>query len=360
MEDWLSCKNLLCIRADNIGDLLMSTPAIAALKTTIGCKITVLTSSKAATVTPMIPDIDEVIAADLPWVKLDTLAGPEMLQELITRLRSYAFDGCVIFSVYSQNPLPAAMLAYLSGIPLRLAYCRENPYHLLTAWLPDKEPYGYIRHQVERDLELVGSIGAVTQDPKLRLKLNPASWETAKQQIRHHTSADLSKPYLLLHPGVSEEKRKYPEELWITAGKLLIKEFGVQLLISGSPAEKTLAERICKGIGDFSWSVAGLLSLEEFAMVIRQSQAVIAVNTATIHLASAVNKSMVVLYAQSNPQHTPWHVPHKLLEYSIPQQLSSKNQVIAYVNGKYYTEYLEPPSARVIAAALKDLLETEK
>ena len=39
---------------------------------------------------------------------------------LIQKIRSYNFDGAVIFTVYSQNPLPAAMLAYMAGIPKRL------------------------------------------------------------------------------------------------------------------------------------------------------------------------------------------------------------------------------------------------
>ena len=45
----------------------------------------------------------------------------------------------MIFTVYSQSPLPSAMICYLADIPLRLAHCRENPYHLLTDWVPDPE-----------------------------------------------------------------------------------------------------------------------------------------------------------------------------------------------------------------------------
>jgi hypothetical protein len=61
------------------------------------------------------------------------------------------------------------MLAYLAGIPKRLAYCRENPYQLLTDWVPDQEPYTFIKHQVRRDLDLVAAVGAVTSNDQLQL-----------------------------------------------------------------------------------------------------------------------------------------------------------------------------------------------
>mgnify|MGYP003350186482 CR=1 FL=1 len=66
-------------------------------------------------------------------------------------------SAAVIFTVYSQNPLPAALFATWAGIPLRLAYCRENPYALLTDWVPEPEPESFIRHEVQRQIDLVGA-----------------------------------------------------------------------------------------------------------------------------------------------------------------------------------------------------------
>ncbi|HEX8460355.1 MAG TPA: glycosyltransferase family 9 protein, partial [Segetibacter sp.] len=155
IQNWQHCKCILVIRADNMGDLIMNGPAISALKTTFSAKITVLTSSMAAGIAPHLPCIDEVIVFDLPWVKAKAVAGSDEIFHLVKQLKQKKFDAVVIFTVFSQNPLPAAMIAYMAGIPLRLAYCRENPYELLTDWVPDKEPYSFIQHQVERDLNLV-------------------------------------------------------------------------------------------------------------------------------------------------------------------------------------------------------------
>src|SRR5690242_12780275 len=170
MTDWNNCKNILCIRADNMGDLLMSSPAIRALKETFNCKISLLTSAMGNWIASFIKEIDEVIVADLPWVKTKKPVDEKETKDLIEQLTKKNFDGVVIFTVYSQNPLPAAMLTCLAGIPRRLAYCRENPYNLLTDWVVEKEPFSFIKHQVERDLDLVRSINATTQNDRLILK----------------------------------------------------------------------------------------------------------------------------------------------------------------------------------------------
>lgn len=54
MKEWANCKNILCIRPDNMGDLIMSAPAIRALKESFGCTITLLTSSMAAGIVPFL------------------------------------------------------------------------------------------------------------------------------------------------------------------------------------------------------------------------------------------------------------------------------------------------------------------
>ena len=106
------------------------------------------------------PVIDEVIVYDAPWVKNDVVVNDSKREyAMVRKLRRQRFDAAVIFCVFSQNPLPAAFLCHLADIPLRLAYCRENPYKILTDWVPDPEPKKFIRHEVERQLDLVKTIG---------------------------------------------------------------------------------------------------------------------------------------------------------------------------------------------------------
>src|SRR5690606_20399740 len=128
-------------------------------------------------------------------------------------------------------------LLTIAGIPRRLAYCRENPYHLLSHWIPDPEPYRYIRHQVRRDLELVAAIGAHSTEQKLAIHL-PQNYEKDVKTKLTDAGVDSTKPWLIMHPGVSEKKREYPAELWMETGKKIATGLEHQIIITGSKAEK--------------------------------------------------------------------------------------------------------------------------
>src|SRR3954454_15362502 len=144
---WPGARRVLAVRLDSLGDVLMTTPALRALRDTVpGREITLLTSSSGSRLAPLLPAVDDVITYDAPWMKASR--GDATLTHdlgMIETLRSRGFDAAVIFTVFSQNPLPSATLAYYAGIPVRAAYCRENPYALLSDWIPDPEPAHCIR-----------------------------------------------------------------------------------------------------------------------------------------------------------------------------------------------------------------------
>ncbi|KAA8484387.1 lipopolysaccharide heptosyltransferase II [Arcticibacter tournemirensis] len=352
-EDWRNCKDILCIRPDNMGDLLMSVPAIRALKESSGAKITVLTSSMAAGIARMIPEVDEVIVFDLPWVKAKAPLAPDSLNKVIKEIQERDFDAAVVFTVYSQNPLPTVMLAYLAGIPRRLGYCRENPYELLTDWVPDKEPYSQIKHQVRRDLDLVAGVGALTSNEKLFIEVDESRWTTlsAKLQTLHIAT---ERPWIILHPGVSEQKREYPLELWIEAGIALANDY--QLLITGGPSEKCLTDKLKNGIGERAFSLAGELELLEFILLVKKAPLVISVNTGTIHLAAATQTPVVVLYALTNPQHFPWKTTGKVLTFDVPEEMRSRNEIINFVNEKYFSVPAPMVKPQEIVDAVRTIL----
>jgi lipopolysaccharide heptosyltransferase II len=347
-----SYKNILVIRADNLGDLLMSSPAIRALKETYRSNITVLTSSMATGIARLIPEVDDVITYDLPWIESNNTIDAETINEIVEIIKQRKFDAAFIFTVFSQNPLPAAMLAYMAQIPVRVAYCRENPYDLLTHWLADKEPYTFIQHQVERDLKLVEFIGAQTCDRKLSLKVPAEAWEKTKESLKG-LDVILSKRWLLFHAGVSEKKREYPKEQWIEAAKTMIEEHGYQVLFTGSSSEKSITDELTFKTGKGSFSLGGILKLHEFIALIEKAPVVVSVNTGTIHIAAAMQTPVVVLYAQTNPQHTPWQVPHIILEYEVPEELRSKNEVIQHLYKTVYNKEVKLPQVTdIINAAL--------
>ena len=226
-----------------MGDLIMSSPAIRALKETFNCRITLLTSHMGNVIAPFIDVIDETIVADLPWIKTSKSLDDREMDDLVQKIRYYDFDAAVIFTVYSQNSLPAAMLAYMAGIPKRLAYCRENPYHLLTDWMVEKEPFTFIQHQVKRDLNLVKFVKAQTQNELIKIRYSEAARIGALTKLSA-CGVNVEKDWMILHPGVSETKRQYPDTEWIKAGRLLKDHLQFQLVITGAQSEKILCGNI--------------------------------------------------------------------------------------------------------------------
>lgn len=319
--NWLQVKNILCVRLDNMGDVLMTTPAFRALKQCYpAARLTLLTSSMGAGIAEYIPEIDAVIRFDVPWVNLQREAEGAAIMQLIATLKAAEFDAAILFTVFSQNPLPAALICYMAGIPLRLGYCRESPYALLTDWLPDTEAVlTRLRHEVERQLALVKHIGAETTDQRLSLTVPANSGHT----LLRSAGIDPDRPWLILHPGVSEARRQYPADKYIAAARALM---DFQIVVTGSAAERELCAAVAAAVNGVS--MAGKLTLGELITVIHCAPLLISNNTGTVHIAAATQTPVIVLYAQTNPQHTPWQVPYRVLEFSVPEAARSQNVLL--------------------------------
>lgn len=354
--NWKSCKKILCIRPDNMGDVLMSGPAIRALKESFECSVTLLTSSMAADIVPFMPEINEVMVFNAPWVKLNGSCDADFF-EIVKQVKEKEFDAAVVFTVFSQNPLPSAMIPYLAGIPERLGYCRENPYDLFNRWVPEQEPYHGIQHQVQRDLQLVGKVGAHTGENSLRL-IVPGNGQTLLKRKLDKLGLDPGKPWLIMHAGASELKRQYPAPEWISAGRQISEETKHQLILTGNKAEWEAVENIKRGIGKQAFNAAGALSMEEFILLMGMAPLVITVNTATAHIAAATSTPLVVLYALTNPQHLPWKAKGKVLLFEVPSAVRSKNSILQYVQDELHPQGIPGIQPADIAEAAKEVLES--
>lgn len=349
---WDDAKNILCVRLDSIGDVLMTTPAIRALKESCpGRRITLLTSSSAVKLSGLIPEIDEMIAYDAPWMKATTPIQSSMPEYgMAEYLKKGGYDAAVIFTVYSQNPLPAAFLCYLADIPLRLAYCRENPYQLLTHWIYDPEPEHYIRHEVQRQLDLVATIGCKTTNDQISLIVQPKAIKKIRDILKE-IGIKRKWPWIIIHTGATAPSRRYPAENFATVGRYLVKDVGCQLILTGNESEQGLIRSIQDMMDVTSYSLAGNLTLGEFIALISSAPLLISNNTAPVHIASAFSIRVVDLYALTNPQHTPWKVPHRILSHDVPCKYCYKS---ICPEGHHNCLRLVPPSA--VVDAVRELL----
>jgi lipopolysaccharide heptosyltransferase II len=323
---WNPVRRILCVRLDSLGDVLMCTPAMRALRQSPPARVlTLLTSPGAAAALPFIPELDTAIAWQAPWMKSSSPGDPGADSALVARLAAQRFDAAVIFTTYSQSALPAAMLCYLAGIPLRLAHCRENPYQMLSDWIAEPEPQQLERHEVQRQLDLVAAVGCHTGNVALSFALREHDLDHVRQRLY---SAGIN-PYgrwILLHPGASAASRRYPARHWPEVMRQLAARTSCPLVLTGGPDEIALVDTIRAACPVPALSLAGQLSLGQLGAALRLASVVVTNNTGPAHIAAAVGTPLVDLYALTNPQHTPWQVSNRLLYHDVPCRFCQKSE----------------------------------
>jgi ADP-heptose:LPS heptosyltransferase len=322
---WREARKILCVRLDSLGGVLMCTPAMRALRESLpGSRLTLLGSPAGAAASPFIPALDDAIAVEAPWMRDDCpYAGGDdaaLIDRLADKLAAQRFDAAVIFTSYTQSALPAARLCQSAGIPLRLAHSRDNPGAVLSDWVDDPEPGLMVRHEVQRQLELVKRGGCGTRALGLSFAVRGADLAAAQARLLR-AGIGPGQRWLLLHPGAGAAARRYPAALWAQAIRRLAVSPGLPMVLAGSDAEAALLDEIDEiraGCGVPVHVLAGQPELGQLGALTRLATVVVANNSGPAHIAAAVGTPVVDLYALTHPQHTPWKVRNRVLFQDVP------------------------------------------
>jgi ADP-heptose:LPS heptosyltransferase len=308
-------RRVLLIRLDNMGDVLLTTPAFRAVRWGLPeAHLALMAGPAGCAVGRLNPDIDETILYRAPnedvYFQLPQDPGREMAA--VETLRKGNFDAAIIFTSYKQSALPAAYLCYLAGIPLRAAGSFEGPGSLLT----HRHRYAETvppRHESLRGLELTEALGFGAVEPEMVLEPQPEDEEEAAR-ILDRLGIDR---FLLVHPGSSASSRTYPAERYARVVEQLSSETGLPVLVTGGPGEEGLAKEVA---GSAGVPLGGETGLGAFAALIERAAAVVTNNTGATHLASALKRPVVTVFAGTNPpgQWGPWRTPNRLLTNPVP------------------------------------------
>lgn len=322
-EPWRHIRRLLAIRLDNLGDVLMTTPALVALRAGLPeAEITLLCSASGAAAAEHLPWIDHVLRFDAPWVAAGANRpddDPGLTERaLVERLAAGGFDAAVIFTVCTQSALPAALLCRMAGIALRLAHSRENPYGLLTHWVRDDDrPVAGMRHEVTRQLDLVAAVGfAPPADTGLQLAV-PADARLHVRRLLAGQGIEVPQTYLVVHPGASAASRRYPASFFGRAAEALARRSGCRVVVVGGTGDDALVAEVARELSVPPVCWVGQLDLAELAALIEGAAVTLCNNSAPAHVAAAVEAPVVVLYALTNPQHTPWRARSRVLNQPV-------------------------------------------
>src|SRR5690606_9537457 len=149
-------------------------------------------------------------------------------------------------------------------------------------------------------------------------------------------------------------KRQYPPQAYAQACNELSRQ-GVQIVITGVAAERELADQLAWAVED-GVSLASQLSLGEFIGLVDAAPLLLSNNTGPVHIAAAVGTPVVVLYAATNPQHTPWQVPNHVLYFDVPAHLRSKNPLLGYTYQHMMQPLVSDIQPKDVVWAVNDML----
>jgi lipopolysaccharide heptosyltransferase II len=352
--NWQAVRKVLLIRLDNLGDVLLMTPAFHALKTELPqANFTLLTSSVGAQIGRLDPDIDDIILYEAPWIDpwKQLPHDSEREQQMINQLRQAHFDGAIIFTSFRQSSLPAAYMCYLADIPLRVAASVDGPGSLLTT--RHKHPK-HMMHEVERGLDLVGSIGIKTVERDMVLHVPEGDRRTVEDFLAREDVA--GHPLVVVHPGCTMPARTYPWEMYVDVINLLLAQLQAFVVITGDNDERELVTRIVEQIHpaylNYVLPLAGKLPFAQFCALVQRADLTITNNTGPMHVAAAVKTPVIALFALTNPpeQWGPWRVEHRLLYHDVSCRICYSRVC------PYQHECLRLVSPQMVVDAAKNLL----
>jgi len=298
-------RHVLVARLDGDGDVLLTGPAVRAVKAHPSVdRVTYLCSSQGARAAALLPDVDDVVVFDAPWV------GPtpapvdqaEMLT-LVGRVSSLGVDEAVILCSRHQSPLPLALLLRMAWVPKVSAISGDYPGSLLDVAHEVNDEV----HEVERNLSLAARLG-------YRLPLG----DDAGLRVKSVESANVvmlpDNPYVVVHPGSTVPAKAWSPDLNAELVRALVGE-GWDVVVTGVNTERALTARVAGSPHPRIHDFGGATDLPRLATVLRHAAAVVVGHAAPAHVAAAVGTPVVSIFPPTMPAsaHRPWRVPHVVL-----------------------------------------------
>ncbi len=293
LPDWSSVGKALLIRLRSIGDTVLMTPAIAALKAwRPDIEVTVLLEPLSASLADDHPLVNELIVVEK---SLPARA------RLIRELRRKRFD--VAFNMHGGTT--ATLIAKLSGARYSVGYAAYGLSRLLTARAPAPDLLlGRSRiHSVEQQLALLHWAGVPWPDPVPRLTLRPSA--RAETAIRRRLDeAGLIKDFAVLAPAAAFEAKRWRAEGFAAAADYLGERWNLKCAVIAGPGQENLAREVAALTRSGARAVVGL-SLKEVVALTHRASLFVGNDSGPMHIAAALGRPIVALFGSSDP--AVWH-----------------------------------------------------
>jgi predicted lipopolysaccharide heptosyltransferase III len=334
--DWSDVRKVLVVRLRSIGDTVLATPSLFALKRFLpNAQVDILVEDWVAPVLDNHPHVDNVIALE---------RGGFMTRARVAReLRAANYD--VVYNLHGGTT--ATFLTRATGARHRVGFKsyqygqlhnHQAPSPLLL-WQQQKT------HSVEQQLALLGWTGVpVTDRPRTSLGISPKAAETVERLL---VEAELSgQNFALIHPAAAFATKQWAAEKFARVVEFLA-ERGISSVAIAAPNEQALLEQLRSQTSVNVVTFA--LSLPEVTALAARSRLFVGNDSGIAHIAAAVGTPSVVVFGSSNIAHwRPWN--------SGPAEVVFEEMPCQPCHGYFCEQFAQPecilrvPVTRVTAA----------
>jgi predicted lipopolysaccharide heptosyltransferase III len=293
--DWDSVRRVLVIRLRSIGDTVLATPSLFALKRFLPhAQIDILVEDWVAPLLANHPHVDNVIM-------LERGGFIERLG-VARELRAERYD--VVYNLHGGTT--ATFLTRATGARHRVGFKTYQYAKLHTELVPSPLLlWGQQKtHSVEQQLALLGWTGVPVSDrPRTQLGISPAAVESVNQQLAAAGLGD--RKIALIHPAAAFETKRWATENFARVAEF-VSERGLAPVAIAAPHEIGIIDHL---LNESSAHVLSLdLSLPEVTALAARSQLFIGNDSGIAHIAAAVGTPSVVVFGSSNIAHwRPWN-----------------------------------------------------
>lgn len=281
-------NTVLIIRLDHIGDVLLTTPVIRAIKLNIhGAKIDLLVRSFTKELIETNKYVNKVYILNPPWFRRETANFFNLIKFIIKNL--FKYDLVIELHADPRN----IILASLIGRKVIGYSIRGLGFLLNKNAKYDKKD----KHNIERNLDVVRAIG-VNAEPKLDIFLEKKDIAFAEDIIKKQ---GLKKIFCIV-PGTGRINKFWLNEKWAELADCLIQKNKATIVFLGSADDKDhVTEIINKMKSDNFVNLTGKTSLRETAAIIKKSKLLVSPDTGAMHIAKALDIPLVALFGPVNP-----------------------------------------------------------
>ncbi|MFH0731985.1 MAG: glycosyltransferase family 9 protein [Candidatus Omnitrophota bacterium] len=288
----MNYNRILLIRTDRIGDVLLTTPAIEAVRKKFPlAHIACVVQPYAKDIVDGNPFIDEVIVYDKNSQHKSLLASFLFAAEL----RKKAFEVSVIFHPTNR----AHLIACLAAIPRRIGYARNLSF-LLTDKIPHKKHLGQI-HETECSFDLLKPLGiSSVQEKTLYMPIKQES-ENSMDALFITEGLKDDDEIAVFHPGASCYSKMWPAVNFAKVADTLSENFGLKAVIVGSDKKKDMAaaDMMKKSMKAKAVQFCGKLTISELASCLKRARILISNDSGPVHISCAVKTPSVVIFGRA-------------------------------------------------------------